>query len=340
MATTRTILRLEQIESRDVPSTMNTIHTNPIDPTTIAANVVERVYSGDFDADGSPDDMFFWSPKTGANRLVTNVNTTTPLQATNPVAPDKITGKTMIAASGDYNGGGATNDMFFWDPVTGHNVLVLGFNFATPTVTTDPLPVDKLKGRAFTKFVAGDFNPGSSGTELFFWNPGTGRNLLASGVSLATPTVSNNPLLPVDIGRRYREVVAGDFNTSTGGDELFFWLPGSGNNGLGSNLATTPTFVKNTVDPLAIKGSFQVAVAGDLDPGSFGTELFFWNPRNGRNSLVMNISGPATVIKSPVDEQAIRGNAFKTVLTGAVLDADIGLFFWDPKTGRNWTIDE
>jgi hypothetical protein len=334
--TTSTALRLEQLEPRDVPSTFNTIHTNPITPGLIQANAFQRVFAGDFDADGSADDLFFWLPGTGANRLVRNVGTATPTVTSNPILPASIGGTLTVAVSGDYNGGSAKNDMFFWDPVSGHNVLVLAL--MGPVVTTDKLSPSTIKGGVYSKLVAGDFNSTSAGTELFFWNPTTGRNRLVADVD-GTPTATANPISPATIGNRYKTAVAGDFTALLPGDELFFWDPTTGRNRMVAGLDSIPVAVINTVTPDTIKGIYTTVVAGDLSTTG-GTELFFWNPTSGRNLLVSDVSGPPGLTTNPVDPAAIDGNVFSRLTTGAFVDSDTALFFWNPTSGKNWAIDE
>jgi hypothetical protein len=55
---------------------------------------------------------------------------------------------------------------------------------------------------------------------------------------------------------------------------------------------------------------------------------------------VADVDGAATLTTNPVDPAAINGNVFNRLATGAFLDADIGLFFWNLTSGRNRAIDE
>jgi len=337
-------LGLEQLESRDVPSTFNTIHTNPIAPAAINGNAFSQVLNGDFDNDGQRDDLFFFQPGTGANRLVQNVNTAAPIITNNVVNPGAINGEFSVAVSGNFNpNSSAIEDIFFWDPVSGHNRIVRHVGpSANPQVVVDNLVTPTaINGNDFSQVVSGNFDNGTFQNDLFFFKPGTGKNRAVRNIdSFSAPiaAVVDSPISAAAINGAYTTVVKGDFNTAAGGDELFFLDPTTGNNRQVSNVIGANTFLTNNVAPNMINGSTSTVVAGNLDPAA-GDELYIWDPASGANRLVLNVGGAATFVTNPVDEVAINGNAFKKLVTGAVVDATAGLFFWDPAQGRNFAID-
>jgi hypothetical protein len=126
-----------------------------------------------------------------------------------------------------------------------------------------------------------NFDTASPASELFFWNPMTGKNRIVRDIDGAA-SMATNVVNPLALNHGDLEkVVAGDFDSTSAGSELFFWNPTTGMNRLVGNLGGVPSVATNLVNPLAINNrEFEQVVAADFDTSS-GIELFFWNPPAG-----------------------------------------------------------
>jgi hypothetical protein len=310
-----------------------TIHLNVIAKTVINNNEFTHVVAGDFDTGSAGVELFFWNSVTGENLLVADLNGAVTLRA-NVVSPTAINSDFSFIVAGDFDVGTAGDELFVWNSVTGKNRLVVDIDGAPLvtanviavgenrivadvdgkiTIRTNVLPPATIDASLYTRVVIGDFDTGTVGLELFFWNPVTGENLLVVDVA-GTATVTANVILEASIdASAYTQVVVGDFVTATAGAELFFWNPVTGENLIAADLAgvVVPLTV-NPVPTTALNGlDFTVVVAGDLDASVAGDELFFWNPLSGRNRLVADVDGAVTISTNLVSQLALNGNAVK-----------------------------
>ena len=90
-------------------------------------NGAEKLLAGDFNRDGK-DDMLFYNPATGSNRMVLAAGNETFREITTAVSPSAINGYDQGIA-GDFDGNGAV-DLFFRDIESGEN-RTLFFMLAT-----------------------------------------------------------------------------------------------------------------------------------------------------------------------------------------------------------------
>ncbi|WP_166829829.1 beta strand repeat-containing protein [Thalassoroseus pseudoceratinae] len=320
-----------------------------------------QVVAGDFDGvqlvtggDGN-DDLFFWDPVSGENRIVLRDGTI----ITNPVDPSAINGNDFAnLVSGAFDGD-PNDDLFFWDPASGKNRLVhLDVDKMTMPITITGVVEDSvvpdaaINGNDFTELVAGDLDEGDA-DDLFFWNPVTGRNRLVhlTAVTPAADTeVSNIQTNVVDVtainGNDFEDVVLGDFD-NTGSNELFFTNLTTGRNRLVSFDATTPgvtsaqdTVLTNVIDVTALNGNdFSEIVIADVN-GDDIVDVFARDFASGKNRLFTNDGDGSsyTLTDSPVAVGVINGDF--PVLTPVTIETASsaitdGLFFWNPVTGKN-----
>ena len=320
-----------------------------------------RVVEGDFDGvqlvtggDGN-DDLFFWDPISGENRIVLSDGTI----ITNPITPAAINGNDFSQlVSGDFDGD-PNDDLFFWDPVSGKNRLV---HFDVDNVTTpltitgviedNVVPQTAINGNDFSEVVAGDLDDGGA-DDLFFWNPTTGRNRLVhlTPVTPAADTevgeVQTNVINVTAInGNDFEDVKLGDFDNN-GVMDLFFVNLNSGRNRLvtfsvvtsGVESAQDMVFT-NVIAQNALNGNdFSQIVIADVD-GDTLIDVFARDFTSGRNRLFVNDGDGSsyTLNDSPVATGLINGDFPQlspvTIETPSTAITD-GLFFWDPITGKN-----
>ncbi len=204
-----------------------------------------------------------------------------------------------------------------------------------------------------------DLNVEPAETVIFTIQPGAGYT--APTGNTATGTILNDdrlvqplefivindaPQPPAGVQGQTR-VISGDFDNSVPGladpDDLFFWNPITGANGIVFGDGRE----QNSVVPaLLLNGNdFAEVVVGNFDNGG-GDDLFFWNPATGRNRLIHFNGGAAgtnvtaTVETAVIENPAINGNDFLQIAVGDFNDDNLDeLFFWNPTTGRNRTVD-
>ncbi len=252
---------------------------------------------------------------------------------------------------GDFDGGDGGEDLFFYNPLTGANRFLMN-GVAGITFVTNAIDPTLLNGNDFTQLVAGDFGGAAGFTDLFFYNPLTGKNRMATVQATGVLQVETNIVDPTAInGNDFTNVSSGSFRVSAtnDGDDLFFWHRATGKNRIVAFNSTTPTPTQaavqtNFVDPAAINGNdFDTVVTGNFDDDGLD-DLFFWNATTGKNRHVTLVQsgGPGTaviqdmVLTNVIDTGALNGNDF-VELTVADYDGDgdDDLFFWNPQTGRN-----
>ena len=219
------------------------IELDVIDRTFVNGNDFTTIVAGDLNAAG-PDDLFFWHPMTGANRLIhlsaaaAGVDTDV-VRVENDVIPRQIINRNDFQqiGIGEFVAGGVA-ELMFLSLKTGANRLV-ELTIITPgqdtrfkQVTTNAVSPPLLNSNIYTRTTFGDFdNNGFS--DVFVWNPVTGENrLLLTG---ETTVVVDQPISP--------SVINGDmFNTATPRSSvtdlgfettgLFFWDSITGQNRL------------------------------------------------------------------------------------------------------------
>ena len=328
----------EVLESRILLTA--SVDNNPVEPGAINGSY-ELLAAGDFDEVGELD-LFFNDPRSGENRFVINGATGTQL-LTNLVPPSAINGNDFPQLIiGNFDGIG-TNDLFFWNPRSGKNRLVSvdNGNFAIRTNIVDPTSIN---GNDFTQVVAGQFSPDAA-TDLFFWNPRSGRNRL---IQFETSTVAGNfatGRIQTNIvqtgainGNDFQRIVAGSFGSDIV-DDLYFWNPRSGRNRyitVGFNSTTDIAFQSdlqtNVLPAASINGNdFTEIIVADFDQNT-QEDFFFWNPASGRNrTAYLSDDDPQVQVEnSNIAPGAINGGAYRR-LTAVGTD----VFFWSPGNGQN-----
>ncbi|WP_166831109.1 Calx-beta domain-containing protein [Thalassoroseus pseudoceratinae] len=307
--------------------------------------------SGNFDGVGGPeDDLLFWDPISGQNRIVFGDGT----QQNNPVAPLAINNDYSQIVVGNFDEGGGT-DLFLWNPATGQN-RVIHLNGPTGnvvgTVETNVVSNLAINGNDFETVVVGDFN-GLGPDDLFFYQPGSGRNRLIH-LETATPgsdtdvnNVQNSAINPETINGEYESVYVGQF-VAGGLDELLFIDLASGSNRIVTLTPTTPGQASDTADvqtnslpPLAFNGSEYNRIAiGDID-GNGIDDVFAWDHDGGINRVALLDTAPSTppqIVDNLVAPLAINGEYDEIVRLRDDVFADADgdeFFFWDPTNGRN-----
>ncbi|WP_166830836.1 Calx-beta domain-containing protein [Thalassoroseus pseudoceratinae] len=310
----------------------------------------QKIVSGSFDGiEIMADDLFFWDPRSGANRIVYGHGNI----QTNPIEPGALNGNDFTEVIvGNFNDGRQT-ELFFWNPRTGRNRLVhLSNGIVEGAIETNVIPSTAINGNDFTTVVAGNFN-GDATTDLFFWNPVSGRNRIAHfqtvqvGLDSDVVNLQTNVITPTIINGSFQSVHVGNF-VAGGLDELLFLNLQSGANRLVSLETITPgvttgleSFQSNMLPPSAFNGSAYDRVSiGDLN-GDGLDDVFAWGMRSGANRVALtNLTpGNAPNIVSNVMPPSLINGEFEHIvkLTEDVFsspDSD-EFFFWNPRTGRN-----
>ena len=177
----------------DVATGAASIQPRPIAPAAINGNSFQEVGAGNFDGIVSSqffsdipvqldtpgpaaDDLFFWDPRTGQNRIVFGDGTI----QNDPFPRTAINGNDFsVVVFGNFDQGGGS-DLFFWNPLTGRNRLMHAngpTGNVTGTIETNIVPEIAINGNEYTTFVSGDLDGGGA-EDIYFWNPLTGENRL------------------------------------------------------------------------------------------------------------------------------------------------------------------
>ncbi|WP_166831048.1 hypothetical protein [Thalassoroseus pseudoceratinae] len=274
-----------------------------------------------------------------------------------PLAPPAINGFEQ-SAFGDFDGDGQDDDIFAWNSVSGANRFVIrsGNNFV---FTTNAIAPGAINGRDFVHVVAGSYD-GNGTTDLFFWNPASGRNRLAHINTTANLVNANveTEVVPTGAinGNDFQNITSGEFNDG-GSEEIFFWNQVTGRNRFAVfNVVTTGQdtdlgrIETNFLDPRGINGNdFRLVRAGNFSPDgpdSFfdNDELVFVNLTTGdvRVFEVETVPGPSGPIvkKTPTDDAvnpaAFNGDLFQHVVVGDYNDDGFeDIFLWNQFTGQN-----
>ncbi len=337
-----------------IDSPLSQFEDTPIQPTLINGDFT-NVVSGNFDGSGQAvdirDDLFYWNPTTGANRLVLGDGST----QDSLIDPTFINGDDffeMIAADLDNNG---PDDLFFWNPTTGRNRLVhLSSNGqVTASVETNVVQTAAINGNDFASVVAGDLD-GAGPDDLFFWHPFTGANRLihlstvAPGADTETAAIEND-VVPRQMinGNDFQQIGIGQFVAGGLAELVFVNLETGANRRI--ELMTITAGMDSQFDQLTSNWIPSTQINGDvysqIEIGDFDnnglSDIFVWNPNSGDNRLLLTTETVETVetVDQPIAPSVINGNQFDTV-TQLGAEGDLGfemtgLFFWDSITGQN-----
>ncbi|WP_166823268.1 DUF4465 domain-containing protein [Thalassoroseus pseudoceratinae] len=328
-----------------IDSPLSQLEETPISPSLINGDFT-NVVSGNFDGDGAAenlqDDLFYWNPTTGANRLVRGDGTI----QNSVIDPLWINGDDffeMIAADLDAD---APDDLFFWNPVSGKNRLAhISFDEqVSASVEADAVDRTLINGNDYTTLVAGDLD-GEGPADLFLWHPATGANRLIH-LSEADVAAVENDVIPRQMinGNDYEQIRLGDF-VAGGLAELAFVNLSTGANRLIELTAVTPgqdtafdQLTTSWIQPTTINGGvYSQIVVGDFDNNGL-SDVFAWNPVSGENRLLL-AGITIEVIDQPITPSMINGGVFDTA-TPLMSQTDLGsgrtdLLFWDSVTGQN-----
>ena len=322
-----------------------------IEPNAINGSFTE-VISGNFDGNGrGADDLLFWNPETGANRILFGDGRV----VTDLIDPTAVNGNDFSSVTLGNFDGTAGDDLFFWSSTTGRNRIVrftvdaetnLSSSFETNVVAPAA-----INGDDFVEVVSGNLN-GLGTDDLFFWNPETGRNRLANLSFSTANAVTSVASLQTDFiptaainGNDFTDVLVGQFE-GRGLDQLLFVNSESGQNRLINLQSVTETGLAAVGDVLTgfvASTAINGGLAANLTVSDFNADgiddLFAWDAASGANRL---LRGDATdgfsVLDSIIDPTQINGSGFGAV-TPLFRSPDLAfadsLFFWDPQTGSN-----
>ena len=343
-------------DSTNLVAPISTVVPSAFDASLINGTFTE-LHAGNFDAfstagpEADADDLFFWDPVSGVNRIVFGDGTF----QTNSIPPSFINGGDFTKViSGDFDNVDG-EDLFFWNPVTGRNRLVR-LSGTTQMVSADfendivnPIAIN---GNDFTQFVAGNFDEGGA-ADIFFWNPVTGRNRMIHTMPATmgmTQSTFQTEVIPANQinGNDFQRIDVGQF-VAGGPDELFFLNLSSGRNrtvsfsvdvpGSNSSFAGSQT---NQIEGTQLNGNaFSRVAVGDYNNDGLD-DVFAWDPLTGSNRVGLTNVDPSQlseVFSSLVDPSQINGNDFSVLISRSAGEGqsigDDELFFWNPVTGRN-----
>ncbi len=335
---------------------ISTVVASPFNASLINGTFTE-LHSGNFDAvrtagpRADADDLFFWDPVSGVNRIIFGDNTF----QTNSIPPSLINGGDFtVVVSGNFDNADG-EDLFFWNPVTGRNRLI---RLSGPTgmvaadFETNIVEPTAINGNDFTQIVAGNFDNGGA-ADLFFWNPRTGRNrMIHTMPSTSSDTQSSfqTNVIPANQinGNDFQRVDVGQF-VAGGPEELFFLNLSSGRNRSVSFTVDTPGSISsfdgsqtNRIGGTQLNGNaFSQVAVGDFNNDDLD-DVFAWDPRTGANRVGLTDVNPnqlSQVFSNLVDPSQINGNDFSVLISRSAGEGqtvgDDELFFWNPVTGRN-----
>ena len=316
----------------------------------------QEVVSGNFDGVpatmGLADDLFFWDPVSGANRIIFGDGR---LQ-NNPINPGFLNGNdfTEILVGNFDDGGG--DDLFFWNPRSGRNRLIHNSANAAGIATsieTNFIPANAINGNDFTSIVTGNFDGGGP-DDLFFWNSMNGRNRLVHLAAVQPGVETDGSLFQTNLidatlvnGNSYQTVQVGQF-TDAELDQLLFLNLTTGGNRLVSfaidepgGLSNFGAFRTNFIAGSTFNGNdFEQVVVADLN-GDGLDDLFAWNTRTGRNRIALADLNPInspSVVSNFITPGAVNGDFDRVVrLRNELFGSDFAdeLFFWDDAAGLN-----
>ena len=216
------------------------IETNIVPQTAINGFDYNAVVAANLD-NGGAEDLFFWSPRTGRNRLV-HFQTVTMAASTDGANFESdiidqtfINGETYETVSVGQFTGGQLPELLFISLQSGENRIAAlvdvmpGESTMAGEVQTNMLPPEAFNGGDFERTEIADIN-GDGIDDVFAWNMASGANRIA----IVSP-------LPVDPAMIVDDAIArGAINGSfsrlerqsgqSDRDELFFWDPASGKN--------------------------------------------------------------------------------------------------------------
>ncbi len=340
----------------DLIAGLATFDDQPVMPSVINADF-EILVSGNYD--GTPtasevqDDLFFWNPTTGANRIVFRDGSV----QDSPVDSSAINADFTDVLSGDFDENGSS-DLFFWNPATGANRLVHfagGTGSVATTFETNVVPAAAINDNDFPEAVVGNFD-GAGPDDLFFWNPTSGHNRLvhfetvAAGSDTDLNNFQTNVIDTTAInGNDFQDVFVGEF-VDGGVDELFFLNKATGANrriefaALTSGVTSGVGSIENgSLGSQAGFNGFEDRIVQIVDLNGDGLDdVFLWDPTTGANRTALtDIRDQASprFVDDVVDPTLINGGSFeqlqRLVDTAFTPGEGEDLYFWDPITGNN-----
>ena len=344
-----------KIVNDDLDTNTGQLKTESVAKTTINVTYSEIV-SGNFDGtpaltEADADDLFFWNPVTGDNRIVFGDGSV----QTNAIPTSLINGRDFTHVyAGNLDEGGGT-DLFFWNPLDGRNRLI-HLNGETgnvvPAVQHNFVSVRQINGGDYSTLTIGNFDGGGA-DDFFFWDPVSGRNrlyhLAASNPGFAS-NISNVQTDVIDrtiINGEFQAVRVGQF-IAGGMDELLFIDLETGRNRIVSLSGTRPgissslaTFQTDVIPQSVFNGrEFDQIEVADLN-GDGLDDVFAWNTVTGVNRVSLTDPTPGTtpkIVKNLFGSRGINNDYRRVVrLTDELFSSpDFDeLFFWNPETGQN-----
>jgi Ca2+-binding RTX toxin-like protein len=305
-----------------------TMQSQPLNEKSI--NGFQELVVMDSNGDGKRDDLFFWTPGTGANRLLTGGLPNSGVPAVG-IESGNINTHYTVALNGDFDGDGRQDDLFFWRPVGGNNRTLFNQGTSWDFLTDEPT-LGTVNG--YTNAVAGDFDGDGSVDDLFFWNPPTGSNRLLLGTDRGRWTVVSDPVARGHING-YHRLVVGDFDEDGKQDDIFFWSP----NGINRTIFLGPTrnydWLTNSINTATVN-SFDELVAGDFDSDGRNDDIMFRITATGVNRLLTGGGkGRWSVLTESISAGWVNGYGRSYVGDYDRDGKQDDLLYWSPGSGAN-----
>jgi hypothetical protein len=265
-------------------NTANCIIITNFDPTAVGTQFdpsADRLAVGDVDGNGLDDFFVHWSAS-GQNRLYRDMNGTVAI-AQDPIPRGAINGSSDRLLSGDFDGDGRTDLLFYWKQ-TGNNRFYYGTGGASIPFkfeeSLNPIPASAINGSPDST-VTGDFD-GDHRTDLLFYWKQAGTNRFYYGTGTRGFAEAINPISTVAISGSPDSTVTGDFDGDGRTDLLFHWKVAGGNLsyfgvGRGSFVGVT-----NPIARGAVNQSPDKVFSFDANFDERDDVDFFWHTNNQR----------------------------------------------------------
>ena len=193
---------------------------NLITPSGINGNP-DNLLSGDFNKDGRDDLLFHWK-STGTNRMYLSNAAGSFDQVLDPMNVSNVGGNPDDALTGDFNGDGYTDVVFFWRQ-PGTNRFYYGGAGGTFSKSLNPIGVASINETP-SKVLVGNFDGDTKSDLLFYWGDGTNRFFYGTGTGSFTEV--DDPITASEISGSPQTVITLDANLDGRDDVLFWWQAG------------------------------------------------------------------------------------------------------------------
>ena len=323
-------LVLESLESRSMYAVDFTPLIQPLDERTI--NGYQDLVIMDSNSDGKRDDLFFWTPGSGDNRLMEG-GVITRQQPSQGIFSGYLSNLYTVAVNGDFDADGRQDDLFFWRPGDGDNRTM--FNQGTYWDTLSNEPDKKATNGSFQNLVAGDFDGDNQVDDLFFWDRTSGSNRTLLGNGRGRWEVLSNTIVTGQING-YEKITVGDFDQDGKQDDIMVWKSNGDNRTFfGKSTGRAYDLLSNPIAAATTNG-YSEFLAGDFDSDGRNDDLMFRNVASGESRLLLgNGSGRFLTVDRPVTATTINGYGRSFVGDFDCDGKHDDLFYWTNGGGSN-----